>query len=490
MSLLLLTLWVRLSTQMMIHTGVDERDYWYAAKALSQGFEYPALTHRTVRWAIILPVAALQRVFGVHPNVYYVAPILNALAQTALLYALGKTLRGRFTGILASLFMIFFPYQIRAASQVRPEIFSITYMLLCAYLLVIALRREGRNRTILVVVSSLAMFLAYETKITNLFFLPGVFAAMLLYGGKRGFRDCFAFGLPLLALFIAETALYALLTDFSFGQLSVITSNHLSSDYADPLNSYWGVFLRYAPEYLEPYWQAPLALFAVAGSYYLARGANRELKTITVMGFSFIFFITFTVTGLNPVMVAEDFINRYFCALLPFVFLVLSWAAEDLTGRLLPDFSAESASTVAVGSAALCLAVSAAFSLPIVPSSARQYAHSPLKPSDHPFAQTSAYFRDINEAWDSGTPILSAAGLAGENAVMTASRFFLDQDSYTLSGAPDPVVIDADGTAVYVLSKDGSIRGTAFIQAVRAPFRIFTIPLSRISDIHSERSAQ
>ena len=140
------------------YAGVDERDYWYAAKALSQGFEYPALTHRTVRWAIILPVAALQRVFGVHPNVYYVAPILNALAQTALLYALGKTLRGRFTGILASLFMIFFPYQIRAASQVRPEIFSITYMLLCAYLLVIALRREGRNRTILVAVSSLASY--------------------------------------------------------------------------------------------------------------------------------------------------------------------------------------------------------------------------------------------------------------------------------------------------------------------------------------------
>ena len=124
LALLVLTLWVRLSTQMMIHTGVDERDYWYAAKALSQGFAYPDLTHRTVRWAIILPVAALQKIFGVHPNVYYIAPILNALAQTVLLYALGKRLRGRFVGILSAIFLIFFPYQIRAASQVRPEIFS------------------------------------------------------------------------------------------------------------------------------------------------------------------------------------------------------------------------------------------------------------------------------------------------------------------------------------------------------------------------------
>ena len=128
---------VRLSTQMMIHTGVDERDYWYAAKALSQGLPFPAFSHRTVRWAIILPVALLQKLLGTHPNVYYVAPLLNALAQTLLLYLFGKRIRGRFVGILSAVMLIFFPYQIRAASQVRPEIFSITYMLLCAYLLVL-----------------------------------------------------------------------------------------------------------------------------------------------------------------------------------------------------------------------------------------------------------------------------------------------------------------------------------------------------------------
>lgn len=494
LALLVLTLWVRLSTQMMIHTGVDERDYWYAAKALSQGFAYPDLTHRTVRWAIILPVAALQKIFGVHPNVYYIAPILNALAQTVLLYALGKRLRGRFVGILSAIFLIFFPYQIRAASQVRPEIFSITYMLLCAYFLILALHGEGRKRMLLIVASSLTLFLAYETKITNLFFLPGIFLAMLLYGGKTKVRDCFSFGLPLLGLFLVETALYATLTEFRFGQLSVISANHLSSDYADPLKSYWEVFLRYSPEYLQPYWQLPIALFVAAGIYYLAKGKNRELKTLTIMGFSFIFFITFTVTKLHPIMVAEDFINRYFCALLPFVFLVISWAVQDIAEHSMPSIRGWKASDmtmpVVLASVGLCVALSAVFTFPIVPSSARQYAHSPFRPSEHPFIQTANYYRELNDAWDSGTPILSAEGLAGENAAQTVCRFFLSQDTYSASGAPSPIIVTLEGTSVHLISKDGLLHGTTFIQAVRSPFRIFRIPLSRVSEIDPERSIQ
>ncbi len=493
-SLLFLTLWIRISTQMIIHTGVDERDYWYAAKALSQGLPYPRLTHRTVRWAIILPVAALQKLFGIHPNVYYVAPLLNALVQTFLLYRLGKSLGGRFAGVLSALMLIVFPYQIRAASQVRPEIFSITYMLLCACLLVPALNRDGRGRVRLIVASSLAMFLAYETKITNLFFLPGVFIALLLYGGKTRIRDCFTFGLPLLALFVAETAVYAAFTEFSFGQLSVITANHLSSDYADPLSSYWQVFLRYTPEYLQLYWQLPIAAFAAAGAYYLTRKKNHELKTLVIMGFSFIFCITFAVSHTDPIMVAEDFINRYFCALLPFAFIVIARVLRDAAAKLAPKAldRANSASALpyALSAGALSLAVSVLFSLPIVPDSAKEFAHSPLRPETHPFATTAGYYRELNNAWNAGVPVLSAEGNGGEDAAQTVCKYFLDLDAYNDGGAPEPARATENGTEVYIVSKDGGVQGETFIQAVRFPFRISTVPLSRISEIDSERSIQ
>ncbi len=494
-ALVLLTLWVRLSTQMMIHTGVDERDYWYAAKALSQGFPYPALTHRTVRWAIILPVVVIQKIFGVHPNVYYVAPILNALCQTILLFALGTFLGGRRVGALAALFLIFFPYQIRAASQTRPEIFSITYMLLCAYPLAVALRSSGNRRIRYLLASSFALFLAYETKITNLFFLPGIFAVLLFFGKqgwKTGIRDCFVFGLPLLALFLAETGIYAAFTPFKFGQLSVIEANHLSSDYAAPLHSYLEIFKRYTPRYLEAYWQLPFVLFACACAPMLRKGRDAAIKSVAILGLSFFFFITFTITKTNPIMVAEDFINRYFCSVLPFVFIGVAWGAVRLLDRIAPTVAGAwtfaGPREYALICASLAVLVSVAFTLPIVPKSARQFAHSPLRPAEHPFAETARYYRTINDAWNSDEPIISANGLPGENAALTACRFFLSNDTYTDGRAPEPKLAEISGTTVHVVSRTGEAAGDSFIEAIRQPFRIAEVPLARVAEIQGERS--
>jgi len=492
--LLFLTLWVRLSTQMMIHTGVDERDYWYSAKALTQGFAYPDLTHRTVRWAIILPVAALQIVFGTHPNVYYIAPILNALLQIFLLYRLGTFLKSRITGIIASLFLIFFPYQIRAASQVRPEIFSITYILLCIYLFFIAVRCTGKKRIVFLLLASFSMFLAYESKITNLFFLPGIFLCLLLYGDRYRIRDCFIFGGLLLFLFLGETAVYALTTQYRFGQLSIIQANHLSSDYAEPLTNYLQVFRRYSPEFLDAYWQLPFAVFAVLSFLYLARSKNRDLKILVVTALGFFFFLTFTVSSLHPLMVAEDFIARYFCAVLPFVFLVIAWFLDDLIRprlRKLALFRRFAPLRLFVfASFSLCAAVSLVFSSPFVPSSARQFAHSPLAIADHPFAQTARYYRELNAAWLDGKAIVSAEGNSGSNAIETASRFFLSTGSYVGGKGPEPVLITVGAAKVYVLSRDGAISGTTCIQAIRKPFRIAEIPAALVPLVEAESFVQ
>ncbi|HOT63095.1 MAG TPA: glycosyltransferase family 39 protein [Treponemataceae bacterium] len=212
LSLVFLSLWVRLSTLMMVHTGVDERDYWFAAKAISQGLPYPELSHRTVRWAVILPVALAQSLFGSHPNAYYVMPLLAALSQAVLVYLLGRALNGRLAGSLASIALTFFPYQIRAASQVRPEIFSMTYVLLAALALVRYVRSSSdRARISAAVLAALATFLAYEAKITNLFFMPGIAIAILLYSKGKGLKDALAYGGVLAGLYLAETAAYAAL---------------------------------------------------------------------------------------------------------------------------------------------------------------------------------------------------------------------------------------------------------------------------------------
>ena len=222
-ALVVFVLCFRLLTIMMINTGVDERDYWQSARAMTQGLPYPELSHRTTRFGVILPVAGAQVLLGVHPNVYYVLPILNCMVQVGLAYAVGLRLRGRLTGFLAALGLALFPYMIRAGSQVRPEIFSITYLLAAIYCLVNYLDSNNQRLRPLAWASAW-LFLAYMTKITNLYFVPGFLFAIIYYK-RRPLHAILLSGI-LFGLFLVETGLYATLTSYKLGQLAIITQKH------------------------------------------------------------------------------------------------------------------------------------------------------------------------------------------------------------------------------------------------------------------------
>ena len=268
LALAIFALFFRLATLMMIHTGVDERDYWFSAKAIALGLPYPELSHRTVRFAVILPVAGAQLVLGESPNVYYVLPVLNSMLQAALAYLIGSKARGRLAGLFASLGLILFPYMIRSASQVRPEVFSLTYVLAALWCF-LAYLDDGKRRRLGLAGSALFFFAAYESKITNLFFLPGLLAVML--ARKKPFRDIALFGGILLGLFLVETGLYAAFTEYRFGQLQVIERNHLEGNSALVAMGFLDLFKRYAEPYLQAYWQATFLLFAAAAVYYAAK---------------------------------------------------------------------------------------------------------------------------------------------------------------------------------------------------------------------------
>jgi len=60
-----LTLLLRLLTLMEVNAGIDNMDYWYSAKALIHGYNYGTLSHRNIRWGIIIPTAVIQLIF--HP---------------------------------------------------------------------------------------------------------------------------------------------------------------------------------------------------------------------------------------------------------------------------------------------------------------------------------------------------------------------------------------------------------------------------------------
>ncbi len=490
--LLVITAIFRLWTLMMIHTGIDERDYWYSAKSLSQGLEYPYINHRTIRWSVIIPVAAAQIVTGVHPNAYYVLPFLNAMAQTAILFMLAKRLFDRKTAVLACLFMIFFPYQIRAASQIRPEIFSITYILtmLWFFSLYWDAKEQETNRRWLVL-SSIMLYIAYHAKITNLFFFPGMIVLILIHAKesrKKMLADSALFGGICLGAFLIETFIYGIVAGFPLGHLQIISANHLEG--MRSLGSWTEIFNRYRSPYLQAYWQIPFILFAALSADALANRRHRLLPLIIVPALSFFLFITVAVSGIHPLKMAEPFINRYFSAVLPYVFIVISWYLGRALEAIRIRTRLRRQSILGVFYAVSCIGTvsfSVFFSLPIVPKALRAYITSPFT-SNHPFSLNQRYRQTINDAWDSGIPIIGTSDHAGINALETAAWYYLDIDRYDGKRAPGPIPLSIGQSKGGFVSLGGRDPGTrpVFVNVIRKPFRMAIVQTELLPEISGE----
>jgi hypothetical protein len=464
----------RIVTLMMIHTGVDERDYWNSAKAIAQDLPYPELTHRTNRWAIILPVAVVQALFGSHPNVYYVLPILNVMLQAVLAFLIGFRLKGKLAGFLASLALIMFPYMIRAGSQIRPEVFSITYILL-AFLSFIEYMDRSDKQSHYLLLTAGWMFLAYQTKITNLFFLPGLLIAILSY--KKKLRDAFLLGGSLLVLYVLETGIYAVFTKYKLGMLQIISQKHFSTDNPFILDSFWDLFGRYSFENLQAYWSIPFLLFLIAGFIFVFKLKDSLIGSLVIPTVSFFVCITFEVKSFSPITPAEQFINRYFSAVLGPVFVVLTCAISMLLLNKTPlknwlknYRSWKLYGSILVGGMAMLLIVS---SLPILPRSVRQYINNPVQVETHPLVLNAKYRREVNNAYDAGIPIVAIKTNAGQNALLTAASYFLDTVHYSNGHLPVAESYFMNGTYYLALRKlkSGKVP-SGYLAVVRSPFRM------------------
>jgi Dolichyl-phosphate-mannose-protein mannosyltransferase len=483
--LVLFALFFRLGTLMMIHTGVDERDYWFSAKAIAHGLPYPDINHRTTRFTVILPVAGAQLLLGSHPDVYYVLPVLNSMIQAALAFVIGLRLRGRLTAFLAALAITLFPYLIRAGSQVRPEIFSITYVFMAVLLFMEYLERTERE-TAPLIWTAVWIFIAYEAKITNLFFVPGLLAAVLVY--KKKPMHAILFCGVLLALFLAETGAYAIFTSYKLGELEIIFRKHVHDGEPFHVARFVDLFQRYSLSHLQVYWQIPFVLFAAAAVFYLVRGTDRRISALTMAAISFFLGITFEVAGLHPIIPAEGFINRYFSAVLAPVFLVLAYAGEGIVAKLRghgtdPGPSVSPRGYLGVLGLLVVLFL-CFFSLPGLPAGVQDYVNSPLHPLRHPLVVNERYRLEINRAYTAGMPIVAVDGLGGDNAIRTCLNYYIDLSNYANGRLPAIAAIQKDGKGFLVVSRPGSSEsGPTVLAALRMPFRIAEIPATGLGNL-------
>jgi hypothetical protein len=495
--LLTFTFMFRLVTLMIMNTGIDESDYWTAAKSLRFGLPYPPLSHRTVRWSVILPAFFSQLIFGVRANVYYVVPIVFQMLQSLLLYRLGKRIHSRTTGALAAIATTVFPYSARVGSQLRPEVTSSVYILAAFWYLLNYLdsRDSEKIRCYFsrLLPSVAFLYIAYHSKITNLYFLPGFLVVILLLG--KSFRHTLYFGLILLGLYVVETGIYAIFTNYDLGQIQIIAEHHFKpsetasamggsgvniGDY--PFSGFFALFMRYAQPYLQWYWQIPFALFAVAAFYYSFRKRTIENSSLLIVSASFFLCITFTFRSLKPLVLVEPFINRYFYAVLGFVMILLSRSFVDIVfvvyknirkfcSRNVPLVSEKARITLI---ASICILLIATVPLSLLTSAGqrfgRYFAWDPCDLSTHALARNNQYRRLLNAAVHNGTAVVADGGSAGQNAIRTVLSYYLDKD-LVLAGLPTVRAIEYEGRSYWIISGPDRLDADDRVIAVRrGPF--------------------
>jgi 4-amino-4-deoxy-L-arabinose transferase-like glycosyltransferase len=325
---------LRFLSMQTIKTGGDEVHYFDCAWNL---FHHPstyALDHQSARWGIIFPVALFRLFLGPAPWVYFLPAFLVEIGTVWAIFRTGERLHSTKAGILAGFLFTLFPGLVDYSTQNSPEVYFPFYMVLSLVLLLKS--SDGKARLLWITLAAVSFFLAYLSKVTAVYFLPGFFVWFWPQRKSLGWKPVLLFFGLLAGLFATEVVIYRLIWNEPFGIITVILRTHLDAGNMDTMTilpHFWDLLLLYSPGIFRWYWWIVTFGVFLAAVYFSRHKEVKKYGFFLVGLVSFLFFHTFGVKSLNPVVPLEPFDTRYLLVMAPFAFLYPSIALADLAQR-------------------------------------------------------------------------------------------------------------------------------------------------------------
>jgi hypothetical protein len=324
LALLALCVAVRLMRLQPIEFYDDEVTRWNFVRQWfhDNSFRHGPWTHHMARFGLNVPLFFTQALLGRHASVYYVWPVASFALQVLLTYLTAKRIGGRAAGVIAAILLSVFAGMDRGASQILPDAFGATAMILVVYLLIRYHDVAFERRLPWLFGSALAFVWAYEIKESNLLFLPGTALGVWLCRGR--FRDGVWFTLVLFAAIALETLGFRLFTDYS-SRFAIVGEAHGQAS-----TTFWRLFERFTR--LEPAWQMLWWVWTAAAVWVVGTG-DRRAKLLVLLPAVFLFLLTFMVRSINPMIVWTRFFSRYFEPAAPLMVVVVALFAREATAR-------------------------------------------------------------------------------------------------------------------------------------------------------------
>ncbi|MDP2898364.1 MAG: glycosyltransferase family 39 protein [bacterium] len=194
-----------LSVRMACFTGLiasDDLGYAKYAQQIANGTYHLESHHYAIRYGVIVPLALVYRLFGMHEWTTVILPVISSSLAPALVAALAERLSGRGVAWIAGLFLATFPIEVRYASVLVPEPFLETLLVIGVLLFVLA---ERNTSIILGLTAGSVLGISYLTK------EPGVFVAVALFMFallKRNWRLALTVAFGIAFVVVAELIWY------------------------------------------------------------------------------------------------------------------------------------------------------------------------------------------------------------------------------------------------------------------------------------------
>jgi hypothetical protein len=324
-TLLALCVLVRLLRLQPIEYYDDEVSRWHFVRQWSyqNDFSDAPWTHHMARFGLNVPLFFVRLLFGGGALTYYIWPVTSFALQVLFVYLIARRVHGRAAGVAGAILLSVFTGMDRGASQILPDAFSGTAMILFCYLLLRYQEATPERCLRWLIGSGLAFVWAYLIKESNLLLFPGAAAAVWLC--RQRFRDGLVFSGVLFAAVALETLAFRLLTNYG-SRFAIVGEGHGDIPYIE----FWQLFERFTR--LEPAWQMLVWMWLPA-ALWLAASSDRRQQALVLVPAAFLFFLTFTVRSINPTMVWVRFYSRYLEPAAPMLVVAVALFAVEAGRR-------------------------------------------------------------------------------------------------------------------------------------------------------------
>ncbi len=345
-----LTLLVRYVSLESIEIGGDALRVWEFGRRLAYGARLPSeLDHHQARFGLVLPTLALQKLVGARAVHYYLGPLMMGALLHAAVFFIALRLSGALAASTAVLWLWLFSEMGRPSSQILPELYGPAYTMLAVALSFVYLDARSKwVRAGALVATGLALFFAYGSKLSYLYFAPGC-AAFFLWGhprkatpseplatsrwraaltwlARRRLLQAGLLTLLVVSLIGLETLTYRLLTSQE-SQLAVVEKTHgLSTSATVKTTSDLFAIYRNA----GGAWHRALATGGVVLALVLGLARDRRARLFALLSVVYVLLFTFILRRWNPPVPWAQPHPRYLLAIAPCIAVLFGVAAEEL----------------------------------------------------------------------------------------------------------------------------------------------------------------